>query len=123
MQKTPFVLATLGLLASTLVGPTGASAQRARPTEEIVLVVEVLERDPTPLIACGILGAQPRDVTARVVAVERGAFEGERVLLSWPMCEFSAVEVGARYRVHLRRFTDAPVRADMRYRVRRSAPG
>ena len=45
---------------------------------------------------------------------------GERILLRWPMCELSQGFVGGRYRIHLRRWADAPTTPEMRYRVRRA---
>lgn len=114
-----FVVGTLALVVLAVLSPL-AHAQPARATQLIVLIVEVLDRDPTPVIACGILGAQPRDVTARVVSVETGTFTDERILLRWPMCADSQVMVGERYRIHLRRWTDAAPTLATRYRVRRA---
>lgn len=96
-----------------------ASAQ-SRATEPIVAVVEIMERDETPIHPCGYLGAQPRDVTARILSVEEGSLEGDRVLLSWPVCSLSTIAVGRRYRVHLRVFSDTTRTPETRYRVRRS---
>ena len=100
--------------------PSSHAGSQARSTERITLVVEILEREDRPTIPCGILGAQPRDVTAHVVSVEEGTFEGDRVLLSWPVCSLDSLTVGQRYRIQIRRFVDRPVTPEMRYRVRRA---
>ncbi len=105
-------------LSLLFVAAAPATAQTRRPTERVVLDVEILDRDPTPLIPCGRLGAQPRDVTARVLTVVAGHFEGDTVLLSWPRCEWRPLEVGQRARVTIRRFTDAAASPTTRYRVR-----
>lgn len=97
---------------------SGASAQRSRESELVTLVVEVLDRDMTPAYRCGVLGPQPRDVTARVLSVEAGTFSAERVLLRWPLCGSDEVQPGERFRIQIRRWTDVPHRPDTRYRVR-----
>jgi len=116
------VLLGLGVAAAALVAPGHAQERRRathRATERLTLVVEVLDRDPRPVIPCGVMGAQPRDVTARVLSVQEGHFEGDRVLLSWPLCEFTRVAPGNRFRIHIRRWADAPGDPSRtRYRVR-----
>jgi hypothetical protein len=111
------------VFAAVLATPSGEAQRRARrPTERVTLVVEVIDRDPTPIIPCGIMGAQPREVTAQVIAVEEGTFAGERILLDWPMCVLGQVMPGHRYRIQIRRWTDVAVTAETRYRVRHFDP-
>lgn len=107
---------------SLLVLAFASTAGLAQPaaTERIRLVVEVLERDTRPLIPCGTIGAQPRHVRARVIEVREGRFDEPTIELSWPMCEFSGIEPGARFEITLRRRATTPPGAT--YRVRRSTP-
>lgn len=106
------------MLALTMGAPV--QAQPAAATERLTLVVEIVARDGTRVTPCGIHGATPRDVTARVITVEEGVFPSEQILLSWPVCEIEQLVVGARHRVQIRRFVDRPADATTRYRVRRS---
>ncbi len=115
----PFVFTAVVVVFAAMLAQTGEAQRRARPTERLTLVVEVIDREPTPIIPCGIMGAQPRDVTARVITVEEGTFAGERILLDWPMCVLGQVMPGHRYRIQIRRWTDVAVTAETRYRVRR----
>jgi hypothetical protein len=105
----------VGLALALSLAATLAFAQPAG-TERITLVVEVLERDSRPIIPCGMIGAQPRHVRARVIAVEEGTFGEPTIELSWPMCEFSQVQPGERHRIRVRRRADTPAGAT--YRVR-----
>ena len=114
----------LALALAALVPLVALAPARAQSpaTERVTLTVEVLERDHTPVIACGQMGAQPRDVTARVLSVEEGTFEGQRILLSWPVCEFSHVEPGDRFRIRIQRRVAQPVTPSTRFRVRWEQP-
>ncbi|MFO0686519.1 MAG: hypothetical protein U0234_30950 [Sandaracinus sp.] len=108
-------------LSLSLSLPTSAThAQPSSATERLTLVVEIVARDDTPVTPCGIHGATPRDVTARVIQVEEGAFPADQILLSWPVCTIGQLVVGARHRVQIRRYVDRPADATTRYRVRRS---
>jgi hypothetical protein len=112
----------LALALALALVPLGASAQQAPRTERIVLLVEVLTRDHTPVIACGVIGAQPRDVSARVLAVQEGTFQGDTILLSWPVCEFSHVEPGDKFKVRIVRRTGHADTPSTRYLVRWEQP-
>lgn len=117
---------TLLLTLVALAPLSRASADRSRG--EVILVVEVLEIDATPATPCGRLGRQPRDVLARVVAIEsdassaRGALRepGETIRLRWRTCRSlpaDGVVPGRRFRVVVsRRGHDA----HDRYLVRRA---
>ena len=105
-----------------LLSPLAALAQQTPATERVVLVVEVLTRDPRPVIACGQLGPQPRDVTARVLAVQEGHFDGATIQLSWPMCEFSRVDPGSKFKIRIVRRAGQVVTPSTRYLVRWSDP-
>lgn len=85
-------IVALALLFATSA-PASAQARR------VTAVIEVLSRDRTPVIPCGQLGPQPREVVARVLAVEEGSFAPGTVRLRWALCDFSRVEPGSRFRV------------------------
>lgn len=113
------------LLSALAVLPLAPSHAQAPTTERITLIVEVVTRDYTPVIPCGRVGAQPRDVTARVLTVEEGAFPGDTVLLSWPLCEFSRLGPGDQFRIRIRRRVGRPTSPSTRYLVRweQAVPG
>ena len=84
-----------------LLVATSAEAERG-PVERLTLVVEVTSRERRPVLACGRVGAQAREVVARVISVEKGRFDAGEIRLAWPMCEFSRVEPGMRFRIRAR---------------------
>ena len=96
-----------------------AAGAHARPPakQRVVMQVEVVERERKPVIPCGGIGAQPRDVTARVLAVEEGAFPGDTIRLAWPMCEWSRVEPGDHFRVRIARRPGPEPEPPARYEV------
>ncbi len=106
----------VGIAFLAVILPMARGHAQRRASERVTLVVEVIDRDGTPIIPCGQAGAQPRDVTARVISVEEGAFPRARILLRWPMCEL--VTPGQVFRIHIRRWTGVPDTDETRFRVR-----
>jgi hypothetical protein len=99
----------VGLLVLAVVAlgvPAPIDAQ-GRTAEVVTLAVEVISRDPRPVIPCGHVGLQPRDVEALVRAVD-GVPTAGRAHLVWGMCEFSRVDPGRRFRVRIRRRAGDP---------------
>lgn len=117
MARLAFVTAVSALMVRS---SANAQARRPRRSAPVTVVVEVLERDRTPVIPCGTIGPQPRAVVARVIAVEDGRLDRDRVRLRWPICEFTLIEPGDRFRIRLRRWLDVPADADVEYLVRQA---
>ena len=76
-----------------------ASAPALSQSRRVTAVIEVVSRERTPVIPCGQLGPQPREVVARVLAVEEGSFALGTVRLRWALCSYAGIEPGSRFRV------------------------
>jgi hypothetical protein len=99
------------------------AAEATPRVERVVLDVEVRTFDRKPVIACGGVGAQPRDATADLLEVVEGSFTAKTVQLAWPVCEWDHIEIGSHYRIRLARFaTQTGKDAEVRFEVHDPKP-
>ncbi len=112
-------LAALSLAFLVLLCPS-VEAQPRRPSERVVLDIEVVDCDTRPAIYCGVVGSQPRDFSGHVLAVVEGHYEADTVLLTRAVCggHYTPDIRGERFRVAFRRYTDVTAAPTDRYRIR-----